>query len=397
MATFFWVFGIIVLVTAAGRRFLEHSFIPPIVVYIIVGLLCNGLNMQFHFMNKHVHEGISLMAEIGIVILLFRVGLESKLEHLVGQLKRASFIWLGNVSVSAVIGFVAARFVLGFSLIASLFLAVALSATSVGISAALWQAHGRLDTPEGALLIDVAELDDISAVMMMSVLFSMAPTLARSQSVSLSVIGMEILVLLGKLALFLMICFLFARYLESHIMSFFHTTSGASTFVAALGVLFVISGLAGALGYSLAIGAIFAGFSFSRDPAEHELDMQLDFLFYIFVPFFFVNIGMNVRLDLISSALPVGGVLFLAACLGKLVGTGLPALFVLEKRETFILSLSMIPRAEIAMLIMLFGFQHELAFVSPRLFGGMVMVTILTCVFVPVVLHPLLQEQSSKD
>ena len=93
----------------------------------------------------------------------------------------------------------------------------------------------------------------------------------------------------------------------------------------------------------------------------------------------------------------MGGVLFLAACLGKLVGTGLPALFVLEKRETFILSLSMIPRAEIAMLIMLFGFQHELAFVSPRLFGGMVMVTILTCVFVPVVLHPLLQEQSSKD
>lgn len=397
MASLFLVVGLTILATLLSRRWLESSPIPPLVMYIVIGLLLNALNVKFHFMHQSTHEGLHLMGEIGIVLLLFRVGLEANLEKLLAQLKHASIIWLGNLTISAIAGYLTARYILDLGLLASLFVGVALSATSVGISAALWQTHNKIDTPEGALLIDVAELDDISAIILMSLLFSLIPRLQTSQAIAIKPLLIQAGLLIFKLALFVLACVLFARYLERPLLRFFQARSFSSVFVGVIGIAFVISGLAGWLGYSLAIGAIFAGFSLSRDPLGKQIDDELEFLFHIFVPFFFVNIGFNVKFEFLGQAVYVGGMLFVAACLGKLIGTGIPARMILDRNKTMLLSVSMIPRAEIAMLVILFGYQHKPSLISPRLFGGMVIVTVLSCILTPLLLNRMFRTWDEAD
>ena len=113
-----------------------------------------------------------LLGELGVICILFRVGLENDPRQLLRQLPRAVSIWIGNVVLSALLGYVAARYVLGYDLIPSLFVATALSATSVGVSVLIWESAGRLKSELGEQLIDVAELDDISAIVFMVTLFA---------------------------------------------------------------------------------------------------------------------------------------------------------------------------------------------------------------------------------
>lgn len=392
MQSFFLLCGIVVLLALLARGLVRKSPVPDVLVYILLGIALNLANLTFPFMDGTLREGLHIMSEMGIVILLFRVGLESDLGNLISQLKVASVIWIGDVSVSATLGYLTARYVLGFPFLPSLFVAIALSATSVGITAAVWQSAGRLDSREGALLIDVAELDDISAILLMGLLFSLAPSLHSSQAIPLLSIAKMTGILLLKFLAFFVLCALFARYVEGHLTRYFKKESLSGVLIAVIGVTFLIAGFAEWIGFSLAIGAIFAGFAFSNDPAELELDKELDTLFYFFVPFFFVQLGMGLDLKLLGSSLALGGVLFVAACLGKTLGSGLFALPLLRSpRQTLMLSLSMIPRAEIAMLVMLFGYKHH--FVPARLFGAMVVVTLFTCLLPPPLLSWLFQKE----
>lgn len=114
---------------------------------------------------------------MGIISLLFRVGLESNLAGLIRQLPCASFILLGNLSCSGILGFLAASKLLSLKLIHSLFISIAMIATSVGISVSVWQEAKVLDTDNGELLVDIAEMDDIAAIALMSLFFAMIPVL----------------------------------------------------------------------------------------------------------------------------------------------------------------------------------------------------------------------------
>lgn len=386
MASFFLFGGMIVLVTQTARLLTRETTFPSMAVYLLIGIAFNALNIPLGFIDEGLQHGIHILAELGIVILLFRVGLESNLATLLRQLKKASLIWLGDVGLSAVLGFVVARSVLGFPLLASLFVATALSATSVGLVAIVWQNANRLETEEGALLIDIAELDDISAIVLMALLFSLAPALASGKPITLSLLGPPLIYLLIKLAAFLTFCVLFSLYVEARITNLFRD-SLTNMFAAVVGITFLISGLASWMGFSLAVGAIFSGFAFSRDPSGMELDHELESLFQLFVPFFFVNIGLGLQLTLIPNALLPGLILFAAAVFGKLIGTSLPALFVTNKQAALLLGVSMIPRAEIAMIVMLNGIQTKS--LSAEVFGAMVVVSLLTSLLIPPLLSML--------
>ena len=92
---------------------------------------------------------------------------------------------MGDVLLSGGLGYAVCYFVLGWKFIPSLFVAAALTATSVGISVGVWQNAGALKSPTGELLIDVAELDDISGIVLMALLFALAPVLKNDTAASL--------------------------------------------------------------------------------------------------------------------------------------------------------------------------------------------------------------------
>ena len=389
--------GAVIMASTLIRRSFERIHLPAIVGYTAIGLLISLLDPSSDFISEDAREIIGFFAQVGLVALLFRVGLESNLSALMQQLRPALLVWMSDVTISALTAFLAVYYVFDYGLVPAILCAAAFSATSVGVSTAVWRDAGALDRPSGALLIDVAELDDISAVFVISVLFAFGPLLQGNATGSLApLLAQQTVLVLAKLVLFITLCILFSRFLEQRLTKRFaelDPDNGAAFFAA--GAAFVIAATADGLGLSLAIGAMFAGLAFSRDPAERNIDASFSPIYHLFAPFFFVHIGLGVEPQFIAGALGLGLVLFAVAAVGKLAGAGLPALNFVRPHGALLIGTSMVPRAEIALLVMGYGLSLGPWATPPELYNAIVLASLATCIISPVVVRRLLQAEPS--
>lgn len=390
--------GITIIVSILLKAGLERIGIPPLIGYLLLGVAAGGINNQILFLSPPVREVYAFLAEMGIISLLFRVGLESNLAGLIRQLPRASFILLGNLACSGILGFLAASKLLNLELIPSLFISIALMATSVGISVSVWQEAKALNTDNGELLIDIAEMDDIIAIALMSLFFAMIPVLNGDVDANILPVFLRTLVpFLLKVTIFGTFCFILFRYLERPMTRWFEKLEPApDPMLMVAGVAFIIASLAGLMGFSVAVGAFFAGLTFCRDPDAVNFDASFATLYDFFVPFFFIYIGLQLEITSVDTSLRIVVVLLTVAVLGKVIGTGLPAILTIDKASALLLSISMIPRAEIAMVIMERGRQLGDWAVSPQIFTSMIIVSAITCTVSPLFLRPLLQKTVSQ-
>jgi Kef-type K+ transport system membrane component KefB len=380
---------------------LDRTPVPPLVGYFLLGMLIRLADDRLGFFHEGAEEVFEFLAKVGVVLLLFRIGLESDLKGLLSQLRGASLIWVGNVVISGGLGFWAAFYLLGLALIPSLVVAAAMTATSVGISVAVWERENAVGSENGELLIDVAELDDISAVVLMALLFALLPEL-QGKGVSTAMlpqVGRIAGTFLLKLIAFGVLCFLFSRYLEPRLTGKFQAMTerpDMMLLVVSIGLMF--SAVAGLLEFSLAIGAFFAGLVFSRDPECIKREASIDPLYDLFTPFFFIGIGLNIDPGVLMVALRMGGVLIAAAILGKLLANALPVLAIRGAQGAALIGVSMVPRAEISMIIMGKGLAMGDDVVPARVFSAMVMVSAVTCIGAPLVVRSLLRRwpQSEK-
>lgn len=372
--------------------------IPGLVGHILIGVALAVMDGNGGIMTDKTEVVFEFLGGIGIVALLFRVGLESNITEMLGQLRRATWVWIGNVGLSAVFGYVAARYLLGFELVPSLFAATALTATSIGVSLALWRDAGVLDSDSGVLLTDVAELDDLSGIAFMIMLFAIAPIIASGNGdITVPVLQVGGLFLL-KVALFVAFCVVFARYLEQPITSFFMRIEPTpDPLLIVLGMTFVIAAVAGWLGFSLAVGALFAGLMFSRDAESVRVDASFGSIYDLFTPFFFINIGLNLDPGALQYGLWIGAVLLVAGVAGKVVGAALPARRMMGWNGALLIGVSMVPRAEIAMVVMSEGRRLGDWAVPPELFSGIVVVVIATSIVAPLVVGRMLAANPSMN
>lgn len=389
------VIGMIAVATGPVRIALRRVGVPDVVGYMALGLALGAADAELGFLSGEARYGLNTLAAAGLVILLFRVGLESHPQKLVAQLPRASFALAGNILASAALGYAAARYVIGTEPLPAVFVAVALSATSVGVSLAVWRDAGAIDSDEGALLLDLAELDDLAAVLLLALLIALAPAV---HGLSDGKTGPEVAALgawlLVKLAGFGALCLLFAQHVEARFTGWldrYDTLAGSIVPVA--GIAFVIAALAELLGFSLAIGALFAGLAFSRDPKHVRLDRAFETLFRFFVPFFFVGIGLGVVVGSLGASVALGAVLLVAAVAAKIAGTALPLVAATGGTGALVIGVSMVPRAEIAMIVMERGRDLGDWAVPPELYGAMVFVSLATCLLTPPVVRHLLSRQ----
>jgi Kef-type K+ transport system membrane component KefB len=271
----------------------------------------------------------------------------------------------------------------------SVFAAVALTATSVGVSLAVWRDAGAIDSDDGALLLDLAELDDLSAVLLLALLLALAPAIqGMGEPVSLPGLGAWLLI---KLAGFAALCVVFAHYLEARFTRWLSRSDGPTgSIVPVAGIAFVIAALAELLGFSMAVGALFAGLAFSRDPKRVRLDRAFETLYRFFVPFFFVGNGLDVAIDALGTSLALGGLLLVVAIVAKVAGTALPLVLASGGSGALLIGVSMVPRAEIAMIVMERGQALGDWAVPPELYAGMVLVSLGTCLVTPPAIRYLL-------
>lgn len=385
-----WVLliGIAVVLAALVSNLAQRMAIPAVVGYLAMGVLIGTADAEWALLGSRGREVFGLLGDLGIVVLLFRVGLESNLKGLIAKLGSASRVWLGDVVVSGGFAFLAAYYLAGLTLVPSFLVAVAFTATSVGVSVAVWESRQALDSPNGRLLLDVAELDDISAVVLMALLFSLLPVIGTGGDLVGPLLAASGLFVV-KFALFAGFCILFARYLEEPLSQLIASLKYApQRMLTVAGVGLVIAALAGLIGFSLAIGALFAGLLFSRDPEAVKTEARFGDLYAFFMPFFFIGIGLQVNLAVLGEAAGLGMILLVAAVAGKMLGAGLPARLVTRSKGAMLIAVSMVPRAEISLVIAYQG--RQAGFVTEDIYAALVLVSAVTCVAAPWVVHDLL-------
>lgn len=389
------VVGIIIVLAILIKFGFRVLSLPAMVGFFLLGFAIRLVNVETGYLTKISIEILEFLGTLGIIALLFRVGLESKLGRLIKWIPKATFIWVGDVVLSAFIGFVVAYYLLGFSLIPSLFTAAAFTPTSVGISVAIWEEMKAIKTAPGEIMLDVAELDDISGILLMGVLFALAPILHDGMdSEVLSVLLETTGAFLMKIIIFGGACILFAKFVERSITrNLKKIHAGESGMLVIVGIGLMVAAMASFLGFSVAIGAFFAGLIFSSDPQAVKIDTSFESLHEMFVPFFFVGIGMKVEHTLAGAALWPGLILLVAAAASKFMGSGLPAWIVLNPYYAVMIGFSMIPRAEIALIIMQRGLNLGSWAVPPELFADFVLISAVSAVVVPVILRKLIKKK----
>lgn len=391
------VIGLIISLSIILKSFGRKVNIPSVLIYLLIGFALKLLDVQHSFLTEQVHSSFELLGKIGVVVLLFDVGLKSQLESLLSHLRAATPIWLSNVFFCSLIGFAVGFWILQIDIIPSLFLATAFTATSVGITTALWKEKGVLEKPLGQLLIDVAELDDLSGVLLMGLLLSVVPAFLEGSMTSYSEITKLAAQTAGwfglKFFLFIILCFAFAKLFKSYISPHLknYVTPIERTLIA-LGICFIISSLGAGIGLSLAIGAFFAGIVFSRDEETVRNDCYFAEIRELMAPFFFIGISLQIEPNMLLDGLYIGGIILFFAFLSKILAIGLAASFKMKALSALLLGMSMVPRAEITLIIFQQGSLLGEAAVPGSLYTGMVVAVMGTTLISPPIINKLIDK-----
>jgi Kef-type K+ transport system membrane component KefB len=346
-----------------------------------VGVPSPSLDAAFHGdASETLHAVHEVIAELGVVVLLFMVGLETRLLDMLRVGVRAGVVATLGVIVPFGLGLSLALW-LGSSTITALFLGTAMVATSVGITARVLADLGQLQTREARIILGAAVIDDILGMIVLAVVVG----LGSGGSLG----PWEIAVILVQALAFTVIVAIAGRYAVlrwgEHVERL-HIRN--APFILSVLVMLGLAVVASRIGLAAIIGAFLAGMVMAERREQYELEKQTLPLYELLVPLFFVITGSRVdwRLfldgSLLGLALGVTGL----AIVGKVIGCGAGA-WGMGARSIAIIGVGMAPRGEVGLIVANVG--RSLDVVSDAVFSTVVVMSMLTTLFVPPVL-PLL-------
>ncbi len=336
-------------------------------------------------------EAIKLMAEIGIILLLFEVGLDTDVKRLARTGMKSFIVAIAGFVLPLVFGFALGYWVLDLSLLVSLFIGGTLTATSIGITVRVLSDLKRQQAPEGQIVLGAAVLDDVMGVVLLALLYEF------------SIGGGVSLVNAGKVLLFVGAFFVLAPVaakLISLIIKHFDEVSEIPGLLPTTIVSLVLffAWLANALGAPELLGGFAAGLALSRrfflplgvalhadERFAHRIEDQMKPIIQLFTPIFFVFVGLSLNLREIDWGSPfIWGfslTLLVAAIVGKLVG----AFFIRESwTARWVIGMAMIPRGEVGLIFAELG--RVSGIFNNEIYAGMVIVIALTTLLPPFIM-----------
>jgi Kef-type K+ transport system membrane component KefB len=319
-------------------------------------------------------EITNILAEIGVILLLFTVGLETRPSAILKVGTRAAVVAVLGVVIPFFGGWLLMR-AWGSTSVEALFVGTAMVATSVGITARVLSGMGLLDAPTARIILGAAVIDDILGLLVLAVVSSLAAgalnyveilttaALAIGFTAFVAVVGAPVVNRVAPQA--------------------DRLRSGHGMFILALVLCLGLSVAAAYIGVAAIIGSFLAGMILAEAAEDHpRMHRQINGVTEFLVPFFLVNIGMQLRLDVFRSSSLIVLCVFvtLVAVVTKLLGCGLGAINLGIKRAAQV-GMGMVPRGEVGIIVAQIGLS--LAVIGPELYGVVLFMAVATTLIAP--------------
>ncbi len=322
---------------------------------------------------------------VASIILLFSSGLETDIDMLLHYSLAGGIVGLGGVIASFGFGAGVGALLLHQSFFspAAMFLGIMSTATSVGITARILSDRKKMDSPEGVTILAAAVFDDVLGIVCLAVVMGIVAAMtghAEGGLSTMSIVGIALKafgIWLGFTALGLV----FGKKISGLLKKL---GGQASYSVLALGIALLLAGFFETQGLAMIIGAYIVGISLSKTDIAYLIQDKTKPLYDFFVPIFFAIMGMlvDVRQILNPSVLVFGLAYTLAAVLAKVLGCGLPALFLgFNPRGSLRIGIGMVPRGEVALIVAGIGLSGGI--LDPSMFGVAILMIMVTSIVAP--------------
>ncbi|MEK4660647.1 monovalent cation:proton antiporter-2 (CPA2) family protein [Priestia sp. FSL H7-0729] len=372
---FIWYLALIIVSTKIAGHVSVKLGQPSVLGKLVVGIILGPAILGWIDNNEFIHY----VSEVGVLLLMFIAGLETDLNQLKKNWRSAVAVAFGGIILPFVGGFGVAD-LFGLSTNYALFMGVLFSATSVSISVQVLKDIDRLSSREGTTILGAAVVDDILVVILLAFMMSF---LGTGQDVSLGL-------LVGKKVLFFIGVFVAGAFIVPRVMKWLSTLKVTEPIISiALFICFGFAYFADLMGMAGIIGSFAAGIAISQTNFKNVVEKKIEPIAYsIFVPVFFVSIGLNVSFEGVGQQIGFLIVLTVAAVLTKLLGGALGAKITgFSNVSSFAIGAGMVSRGEVALIIASTGLQAGL--LLPEYFTSVIIMVILTTLIAPPLLKVL--------
>jgi Kef-type K+ transport system membrane component KefB len=376
-----------------GGAVAEHLGQPAVLGELLAGIAMAALPLAgVHGLEFVAHDHtVEALAELGVILLLFEVGLSTRLADLMRVGVSAFLVATVGVVVPMILGWMVGKWLLpGSHPYVPVFLGATLCATSVGITARVLNDMRRVGTAEGQIILGAAVLDDVMGLLVLAVIVGMLGSGARETST-----GLQIAVVTLKAVGFLVGALVSGRMLAPRLFRLAARLRGRGVvFTSALITCFVLAWAADLAGLAPIVGAFAAGLVLEGVPFGEllpdgeSIEHLLLPLSSVLVPIFFVHMGLMVNLrELAGGSVVLALALTVAAVLGKQTC----ALAVVTRGvDRLAVGLGMIPRGEVGLIFAGMGLTLKVdgvAVLGPGEFAAVVAMVMLTTLLTPPLLR----------
>lgn len=401
----FFALGIIILASRIGGAIARQFHQPRVLGELIIGVVLGPTLVNF--LELGVFHGIRLeatikeLAEIGVLLLMFIVGLEVKVGELARVGKVGIFAGIAGTLVPVLLT-LPVMFLFDYAWEPALFAGVTLAATSVSISAQVLLELGYLRTKEGNALLATALIDDVLAILLVSLAIAVIGSGGEEASS-----GGELALIVLRMVGFIGIGFALAWFVLPRLTNWLADNAtlaqsfGIPAF--ALIVVFLFGWGAEELGGVATItGSFIAGLGFgqTKDRVRHEIETGVNNIAYAFlVPVFFIDVGLETDLSSFPlDAIPLALLLLAVAILSKVGGCGAGArLGGFTPQESLRVGVCMISRGEVGLIIASLGVSAGVFTSEDPLFASLFLVILLTTVVTPILVRQVFPRSKADD
>jgi Kef-type K+ transport system membrane component KefB len=352
---------------------------PAVIGEVLAGLLL-GPYLLGVVPHSPIYEGI---AEIGVIFLLFTVGLETKPSDIMTVGVIASKVGLLGIILPFVLGFGLIAY-LGHPTLEALFIGTALVATSVGITARVLGDMGLIQELESRIILGAAVIDDIIGMILLAIVSGLgegALSWIRIAVVAIEAIGFTLfLALVGT------------RVINRYGKSIEKIRTPHAPLVFSILICLGLSALSSAIGMAAIIGAFMAGMVLAEFSEGYHLVEKAEAIYAFLVPFFFFVMGSHINVAVMADweILLLALAITVLAVAGKLLGCGLGA-WSLGRAAAIIIGVGMVPRGEVGIIVAMLGLR--LHAIPESMYALVIFMSVMTTLAVPPVLRLLFRDR----